>query len=180
VIGQRSAGRRRHAAGLRFNWSYDYAGNLTSSTANGTSTTFNYDTADELTSASGGLNATYGYDANGDRTSATTGSGTQTINVNTAAQITSITPPGGSAIPYSCTGMGEQERIGAGSNSFRYDGTGLSKQTDSVGDTYYTSLPDGTLLAEAIPGESRRARDRPAVLPVRTTTSATARARWRR
>jgi hypothetical protein len=35
---------------------------------------------------------------------------------------------------------------------YQYDATGLSRQTDSDGDTTFTALPDGTLLSENIPG----------------------------
>ncbi|MGH2409557.1 MAG: hypothetical protein ACRDGS_04210, partial [Chloroflexota bacterium] len=130
-----------------YGYGYDAAGNLTSKSTNGTSTTFSYNAVTELTSASGGMNRTYTYDGNGDRISSSDGTA---ITVNAGGQVTGITPPGGSSIPYRYTGTGEQQRIGNGSTGYQYDGTGLSKQTDSTGDTYFTSLPDGTALSETI------------------------------
>jgi len=135
-------------------WSfgYDPAGNLTSKQLNANpQTTFTYNAANELTGASGGMSATYTYNGNGDRTSATVAGQIQQINLNVAGQITSITPSGQSAIPYAYTGTGEQQRVGAGSTTYQYDGAGLSRQTDSNGDTTFTALPDGTLLSENIP-----------------------------
>jgi len=134
-----------------YGYGYDPAGNLTSKTVNGTSATFSYNAAGELTSASGGMSMTYSYDGNGDRTSSLDGT---KIALNPADQITSITPPGGSAIAMTYTGTGEQQRVGAGSTRYQYDGTGVSKQTDTMGDTYFTSLPDGTLLSETVPSGS--------------------------
>jgi YD repeat-containing protein len=134
---------------------YDAGGNLTSKTVGGILTTFSYNAADELTSASGGLNMAYTYDGNGDRTGSSDGT---SISINAAEQITSIAPPGGglghgSGTPatYTYTGLAEQFRVSAGSTTFQYDATGLGKQNDSLGSTYYTSLPDGTLLSETVP-----------------------------
>lgn len=134
-----------------YGYGYDPAGNLTSKTVNGTGTTFSYNAANELTSASGGMSMTYSYDGNGDLTSRSDGT---RISLNPAGQITSITPPSGTAIPMTYTGIGETQRIGNGSTSYQYDGTGLGKQTDSLGNTYFTSLPDGTLLSETVPSGS--------------------------
>jgi hypothetical protein len=41
-----------------------------------------------------------------------------------------------------------------GSTNYRYDATGLSQQTDTSGSTYFTSLPDGTLLSETVSGST--------------------------
>jgi hypothetical protein len=123
---------------------------------NGTSTIFSFNTANELPAASGGLNMTYTYDGNGDRTGSSDGT---SMTINTAGQLTSVTPPGGglgrgggTPINYTYTGPGEQQRIGAGSTKYQYDATGLNVQMDSANNkTYFTSLPDGTLLSETIP-----------------------------
>ncbi len=52
------------------------------------------------------------------------------------------------------TGIGETQRIGNGTTKYQYDWTGLGKQTESLGATYVTSLPDGTLLSETVPSGS--------------------------
>ncbi|HEX8918427.1 MAG TPA: hypothetical protein VF898_07985 [Chloroflexota bacterium] len=52
------------------------------------------------------------------------------------------------------TGVGEQQRVGAGSTSYQYDATGLSQQSDSSGSSYFTSLPDGTVISETVSGST--------------------------
>jgi hypothetical protein len=76
------------------------------------------------------------------------------ITVNTAGQLTSITYPGGGGgtTNYTYSGPGEEQRVDAGSTKYQYDGTGLNVQTDSANNkTYFTTLPDGSLLSETIP-----------------------------
>jgi YD repeat-containing protein len=134
-----------------YSYGYDPAGNLTSKVVGGITTNFIYNAANELTSAIGGLTRTYTYDGNGDRTSSSDGT---SITVNTAGQLTSITYPGGGGgtVNYTYSGPGEEQRVGAGSNKYQYDGTGLNVQTDSTNNkTYFTMLPDGALLSETIP-----------------------------
>ena len=131
-----------------YGFGYDPVGNLSSKTINGTGTTFTYNAADQLTQASGGMSRTYTYDGNGDRTSSSDGT---SISVNAAGQLSSITPPGHAAIAMTYTGIGEQQRTGAGSSTYQYDGSGLSRQTDSVGNTYFTTMPDGAVISETIP-----------------------------
>jgi len=132
-----------------YSFGFDPAGNMTSKSVDGTSTTFTYNAANELTQASGGINKTYTYDGNGDLTSIS--DGTQ-LTPNAAGQITSITPPGGGPITMTYTGVGETQRVGAGTKNYQYDAAGLSKQTDGSNSTSFTSLPDGTVISESVSG----------------------------
>src|SRR5207247_2023519 len=52
---------------------------------------------------------------------------------------------------YSYTDQGQPQRATAGSTAFQYDVTGLSVMTTITGTTYFTRLPDGTLLSERTP-----------------------------
>jgi YD repeat-containing protein len=139
-------------------YGYDAAGNLTCKQSGGTAgtacasqsgkTSFSYNANNELTAASGGMTMSYTYDGNGDRVSSSDGT---TYSLNAAGQITSIAPQGGSAVSMAYTGIGETQRIGRGATSYQYDGSGVNKQTDSLGDTYFTTLPDGSVLSETVP-----------------------------
>lgn len=142
-------------------YGYDPAGNLNCKQSGGTSgtacasqsgnTTFTYNANNEVTTASGGMSMSYTYDGNGDRVSSSDGT---SYALNAAGQITSITPPRASAVTMSYTGIGETQRTGRGSTSYQYDGTGVDKQTDASGDTYFTTLPDGAVLSETVPSGS--------------------------
>jgi YD repeat-containing protein len=134
-----------------YSYGYDNAGNVTSQNLNGNSTTMTYNAANELTQATGAINRTYTYDGNGDLTSRSDG---LSITLNAQDQLTSITPPGGSATNMSYTGLGEGQRVGAGSNSYQYDATGLSMQTAGGSTPNFTSLPDGSLLSETVSGST--------------------------
>jgi hypothetical protein len=50
----------------------------------------------------------------------------------------------------SYTGLGEGQRVAAGSNSYQYDATGLSMAAIGGSTTDCTTLPDGSLLSETI------------------------------
>ena len=62
---------RTGASGYTALYVVDGAGNRTSSTVGGVTTTYAYDNDDELTGTTGGIVNTYGYNANGDQTTRT-------------------------------------------------------------------------------------------------------------
>jgi YD repeat-containing protein len=126
-------------------YGYDPAGNMTSQTINGTATSMSYNAANELTAVG---STTYSYDANGNQTGNSAG---LSLAYNAQDQTTSATPPGGSATSYGYTDAGQAQRVSAGSTTFQYDVTGLSAMTTVTGTTYFTRLPDGTLLSERTP-----------------------------
>lgn len=78
--------------GSETTYSYDHAGNLTSSQTDGLTTTSTYNPAEQLTqSTTGTTNTNYTYDADGNLTSA----GNQTYTYNGAGQMSAATTPAG-------------------------------------------------------------------------------------
>jgi RHS repeat-associated protein len=128
-----------------YSYGYDPAGNMTSQTINGSQTSLSYNAANELTAAG---STTYSFDANGNETGSSAG---LSLSYNAQDQTTSATPPGGGATSFSYTDQGQTQRVKAGSTTLQYDLTGLSVMTTTSGPTYFTRLPNGTLLSERTP-----------------------------
>jgi hypothetical protein len=93
---------QKSSSGATLNtWQYgfDPAGNMTSKTANGTTTTLAYNAANEMTAAG---STTYSYDATGAQTGSSAG---ENISYNSAQQTTSLTPAGGEVTRILWTGL---------------------------------------------------------------------------
>lgn len=84
-----------------FAYQYDKAGNRTQQTINGTTTSFTYNSANQLTSTSAGV--TYTYDANGNLTGISTGN--EALVYNAKNQTTSI-----NNVPMTYTGVDQNQR----------------------------------------------------------------------
>jgi len=121
----------------------------TSQNLNGASTTFTYNAANETTQASGAINKTYSWDANGSQTGATGGS---SFAYNSANQTTSVTPSGGSTEIMGYTGPGQAQRVAAGSTTYQYNLTGLSKVSPSPSALDIVTMPDGKPVEESVQG----------------------------
>ncbi|MGH2448438.1 MAG: hypothetical protein ACRDFS_07545, partial [Chloroflexota bacterium] len=106
--------------GAAYSYRYDAAGNLTNEDVNGAVTGLTYNSAEELTKATGAISQTYTYDANGELVSRSDG---LLASYNPGQQTVSMTPPGGSAISMSYRGASEAERIGNGGTTYQYDAT---------------------------------------------------------
>ncbi len=124
-----------------YQYGYDAIGNRTSQTVNGTTTSFTYNAANELTTSG------FSFDANGNQTASNTG---LAMSYNTKDQTASITPPGSGAISMSYTGASQVERVSAGSTNYSYSVLGLNQETSS-GTTAYTRDNQGTLVSERTP-----------------------------
>ena len=101
-------------------WNYDLVGNRESEKiTNGVITTYAYDAADQLLTATQGATVTpFAYNANGDQTTA----GTTTSTFNTAHQTTSITTPAGTtAYTYNGSGNRTAATGSAGTTTFVWD-----------------------------------------------------------
>ncbi|MGI8916371.1 MAG: hypothetical protein ACR2JY_21795, partial [Chloroflexota bacterium] len=149
-----------------YQYTFDGAGNRTSSNADGTLTTLGYNAANEwLTATSGGKTATYTYDANGNELG-NDGFGDPNkalaITYNAKNQTATVTDTQQNVIPMAYTGPGQAERVSAGwvaSNpatsggpaTYTY-GSGLLNATDNTGTAYYTRDPGGTLISQRLPG----------------------------
>lgn len=132
-----------------YGYSYDSAGNLATKTINGTSTTLTYNANNLPTQATGGMTASYSYNGQGDLTSRTVNTINSTFSYNSAGQLTSLN---GTSMSY--TGIGETQRVGAGSNSYQYDAAGIRKQTVGGTSSTFTTLPDGSILSETLSGST--------------------------
>lgn len=118
-----------------YQYVYDGNGNRTSQTVNGSTTTYTYNGANELTATG------YSYDSNGNQTSRGDG---MAFVYNAKDQTGSITPPSSSAISMTYTGQGQAQRVTAGSSTYAYSILGLS----SEGQTFYTRDNAGLLTEE--------------------------------
>ena len=114
---------------LSRSYAYDENFNRTSKTEGGSTTSYGYNDAHELTSAG---STTYGYDANGNTTSSSSGWAFSYNSVNN--QTTSITKPGGSALtPLSYGGADQTERRAAGTTTYVTSALGVASATSPAG-----------------------------------------------
>jgi YD repeat-containing protein len=147
-----TAGTQKNHLGTQiasYAYGYDSAGNLNSKTINSTQTTINYNANNLPTSATGGMTASYSYNGQGDLTSRTVNGSNATFGYNNAGQLTNLN---GSAMTY--TGTGVSQRVGAGSNNYQYDASGLKNQTVGGTGTDFTTLPDGSIISETFSGNT--------------------------
>jgi RHS repeat-associated protein len=130
-------------------YNYDPAGNITSVTENGSTTSLAYNNADELTSAG---STAYSYDADGNLTGASNG---LAYTYNALNQATSITPPGGSKVSLSYTGPGQDELSQAGPDTLANTLLGVSSKTSGNNTTYYVRDNTGKLVYQQLPSGSK-------------------------
>lgn len=123
-----------------YQYTYDNLGNILTKTINGTTTTFTYNAANEITQE-GPTN--FSYDGNGNETGNSTG---LAITYNTGDQATSMTPPGQLAIPMTYSDAGQTKRVRAGTTNYQYDQSGLSVITDVSGIAYFSHFVNGVPL----------------------------------
>ncbi len=124
-------------------------GNRTSETVNGVTTSSVFNDANQLTSRG---TTSYGYDAAGNLVSSSAGAA---YSYNTLNQSTSIKRAGGSAQSQVYAGASQFERIekqnGTGTyTQFGESILGMLIRKQGTG-TYYTRLPDGSLLSQRTP-----------------------------
>jgi RHS repeat-associated protein len=131
-----------------YHYTYDASGNRATRTV-GATTNYTYDPGNVLQSAavSGGATTTYTSDAIGNLTDSSAG---LHMVYNKANQTTSVTPPGGAAIGMTYTGPGQGERLSHGALTFTTNILGVGVQKNGSTTSYYTRLPDGTLLGERV------------------------------
>ena len=122
-------------------WAYDQASNRTSQTINGTTTSYTYNAANQLT-GSGGV--TYTYDGNGNQIGTSAG---QAISYNPKNQSTSIKRAGGTAVAMTYAGLDQTERTAAGGDTYANGLLGVGRQTGTA-TTYFIRDPYGNLVAQ--------------------------------
>ena len=99
-------------------YGYDAAGNRTSLTRNGTTTTNTFDAANRLT-ASGA--DTYTYDANGNQTGKTAGGVTTTYSYDPLDRLTGIGGPVTASYAYNGDGLRVSKTVGGTTTSYTWD-----------------------------------------------------------
>jgi RHS repeat-associated protein len=144
--------------GTSYGYSYDSDGNMLNKTAGPVTTTYAYNSADQLCwayvrassnpcpSAPTG-STTYTFDANGNETGRSTGA---SFSYNSKNQTTWITYGGATLSAIAYTDQGQQSRIAAGSTSFDNSAAGTAISTTSGSSTYYLSDGQGNVLGERI------------------------------
>lgn len=140
------------SAADKTSYTYDAAGNLTSSGTNGVTTTNSYNAAEELTSSVTGSTTSYGYDADGNQTSA----GSTSYTYNAADELTGA-DTSAKKYTYSYDSVGNLATTslnGAEQSATEWDPNNplpeLAEQTYSSGSvtSEYAWNPDGTLNTE--------------------------------
>jgi RHS repeat-associated protein len=123
-------------------YNYDAAGDRTSSTANGVTTTYTTNNVNEYTnSTTAGTTTTYQYDNNGNLTSQTTSGSTTTYTYNDFNQLTGVIGPAHTtSYTYDALGNRNSETIDGTTSQFLIDPVGLPKVVSE-----YTA--DGNLIA---------------------------------
>ena len=126
---------RTGASGYTAVYIVDGAGNRTSSTVGGVTTTHAYDNDDELTGTTGGFTNSYGYNVNGDQTTRTLSGTSYTLTYDFDDQLTSM---GGSGFAYDAAGRRVSRTSGGVTTGFLYDGGSvlLEKQGGATSATY--------------------------------------------
>jgi RHS repeat-associated protein len=129
-----------------YSYGYDGDGDQTSADANGTSSTYTYNSADELTSQS----ATY--DSDGDLTG---GAGFDALTYNADDQTTSVKLTCGCTTNLSYVGNTQDQLAAANgdsTNSFDDNALGIESSVTNGTTTGYLYTPEGRLLAEHVNG----------------------------
>jgi RHS repeat-associated protein len=121
-------------------YGYDPAGNRTSESLNGTTTSATFNAANQLTSRGG---VTYSYDANGNQTGSSEG---QALVYNAVDQTTSLTKAGGSTLSATYAGPNQVERASAGATTFNNSLLGISAATTGTSSAGYTRDSDGSVV----------------------------------
>jgi RHS repeat-associated protein len=97
------------------------------------------------------VSSAYGFNANGSQTN---GAGVfSAASYNPLDQLTSITPTGGNAIGMGYHGIGQAQRVSAGSRTFVNDQLGLQSESGSPA-TFFTRDSGGVTLGERRSGQS--------------------------
>ena len=128
-----------------YGYGYDGAGNMTSATVNGTTTSYTHNAASELTSQG----ATY--DASGNLTG---GAGFSSLTYDDAGQTTSVTPSGGSAASLSYVDYTQNQLDQADGTTLQATAIGIAATVTKTTTTGYAYTPAGGLLAENTGGST--------------------------
>ena len=125
-------------------YGYDEADQLTSATTGGVTTDYAYDAAGNQTQDGG---TTYAYDAQDQVTSSTAAAGTTDYGYTLSGALASVTPPGGTAEGYTSDAYGDQITA-PGGIGYAYDALGrLVTRTVGSGSASLSYLGTGDTLA---------------------------------
>jgi RHS repeat-associated protein len=144
--------------GANYAYTYDANGNMLTRTAATATTSFAYNTANELCWMYAGSSAnpcstpptgatTYAFDADGNEISS---SAAGSFTYNPKNQTIAMTYAGATLSPLTYAGLGQTQRTGAGATSFANGPSGLQISTASGNSTYYLRDNHGQLVGERI------------------------------
>lgn len=125
-------------------YTYDGNGNRLSQTVNGSSTSYSYNSANQLTQAG---STTYSYDANGNMTGNSAG---LAVSYNSKDQTTSITPSGGPAFNMVYADANQTERTSAGATSYASGLLGVQSEKTGTTTTSYLRDEKGKLVSQRV------------------------------
>lgn len=157
-LGRLTAASVTSGSGTSFSYSYDSDGNMLSRTAGSATTSYGYNSADELCWAYAGASSnacastptgatTYSFDSDGNETGSSAGA---SFSYNSKNQTTSITYGGTTLANLAYSGDGQGDRIAAGSATFDNSLAGAAISTTSGSSTYYLYDDQGNVLGERI------------------------------
>ena len=142
--------------GTAYSYTYDSDGNMLTRTAASVTTTYAYNSADQLCWTYAGTTSnpcattptgatTYAFDANGNEVSSSAGA---SFSLNPKNQTTSITHGGTTLSNLAYSDSGQQQRIAAGSTTFDNGGGGVDIAKTGSASTYYLRDNEGNVLGE--------------------------------
>jgi len=145
-------------SGNSYTYSYDADGNILSRVAGSITTSYAYNSADQLCWAYSGPSTngcssapsgatTFSYDANGNEAGSSAGA---SFTYNPKNQTTAITYGGTTLSPLAYSDGGQQQRITAGSTGLTNEMGSVGISTTSGSNTYYIMDPNGRIHGERI------------------------------
>jgi RHS repeat-associated protein len=147
-------------------YTYDGVGNRLTQSSGGQTTTYSYNSLDQLTSTSGALSLQLSYDGRGNLITATSGTSSTSYTYDAADRLTGATLPGGTSVSYGYDAAGRQvsqttggsttnslwdEQSGYGDVALETDGTGAVQASYTLGGSQLLAQTRGSTTSYMLP-----------------------------